>query len=152
MQTLQILLQFCDQGIREVVIPQAYLSGTLKSSHGLCLCYWLSKTSKSLKIRFCLLQSWSSALLAEVPAFHTLPSLLYFWDGGQTNKRRPTPSLLAHRAALILTSIGDDLFAFGWLCSCFFQILRCLIIFLWIYEWTRISLITSTKGNLVLHC
>lgn len=86
-----------------------------------------------------------------------LPFILYipcciFLDGGQTNERLPTPSLLAHGAALILTSIGDDLSAFGRLCSSFFQILRCLIFFLLIYEWTRISLINSTKRNLMLHC
>lgn len=132
MQTLQILLQFSDQGSREVVIPQAYLSGTLKSSHGLCLSYWLSKTSKSLKITFCLLQSWSSALLARVPAFHTLPSLLYFWDAGQTNKRRPTPALLPTeqhwflpRLAMICLHLADCVplsfrFSDAWSFSCGF--------------------------------
>lgn len=86
-----------------------------------------------------------------------LPFILYipcciFLDGGQTNEQLPTASLLAHGAALILTSIGDDLSAFDWLCSSFFQILRCLIFFLLIYESTRISLINSTKRNLMLHC
>lgn len=87
----------------KVVVQQAYLSGILKSSDGLWLSYWLSKTSKSLQITFSLLQSWSSALLAEVPAFHTLHSLLYFF-GRRTDQRtasnpltpRPRSSINSH--------------------------------------------------------